>query len=50
MATKTNLDLISDGWFMEKNSQWPGQAMSLEVDKVIESKKSQYQDVLVFKR
>ena len=50
MATKTNLELISDGWFMEKNSQWPGQAMSLEVDEILESKKSEFQDVLIFKR
>ena len=50
MANKTNLELISDGWFMEKNSQWPGQAMSLEVDEILESKKSEFQDVLVFKR
>ncbi|XP_065655200.1 spermidine synthase isoform X2 [Hydra vulgaris] len=41
--------LIENGWFMEKNSQWPGQAFSLEVEEILVSKKSLYQDVLVFK-
>jgi len=43
------LDLIADGWFMEKNQQWPGQATSLEVDEVLFYKKSKMQDVLIFK-
>eukprot|EP00932_Pfiesteria_piscicida_P012680 SRR837773.2409.p1 GENE.SRR837773.2409~~SRR837773.2409.p1 ORF type:complete len:313 (-),score=82.03 SRR837773.2409:34-972(-) len=40
--------LIKDGWFMEKNSQWPGQANSLEVKQVLEHRKTDYQDLLVF--
>jgi spermidine synthase len=40
--------LIKDGWFMEKNSQWPGQANSLEVKTVLDHTKSDFQDILVF--
>jgi len=40
--------LIKDGWFMEKNPQWPGQATSLEVKKVLLHKKTDFQDLLVF--
>lgn len=49
-AGKTGKDLIRDGWFMEKNNQWPGHAFSLEVDEVLVSTKSKFQDILVFKR
>lgn len=41
---------IKDGWFAEiSETMWPGLAMSLKVEKVLYSKKSKYQDVLVFK-
>jgi spermidine synthase len=41
---------IKDGWFAEiSNTMWPGQAMSIKVDKVLYAGKSKYQDVLVFK-
>lgn len=40
--------ITSDGWFMEKNGQWPGQANSLQVKRVIEHKKTEYQDLMVF--
>ncbi|KAF9260420.1 hypothetical protein L218DRAFT_932518 [Marasmius fiardii PR-910] len=39
---------IQDGWFREISSQWPGQAMTLQVNKILHVEKSQYQDVLVF--
>ena len=39
---------IHDGWFHEENPQWPGQAMSLRVRRILHHEKSQYQDVLVF--
>ncbi|KAF7322752.1 Saccharopine dehydrogenase [Mycena chlorophos] len=39
---------IKDGWFREISSQWPGQAMTLRVVKVLHVEKSAYQDVLVF--
>ncbi|KAH8178920.1 spermine/spermidine synthase domain-containing protein [Sarocladium implicatum] len=40
---------IKDGWFREISHMWPGQAMTLKVDKVLHHEKSQYQDVLLFK-
>ncbi|KAI5479464.1 hypothetical protein MNV49_003608 [Pseudohyphozyma bogoriensis] len=40
---------IVDGWFREISSQWPGQAMTLQVEKILHVEKSLYQDVLVFK-
>ena len=39
---------LSDGWFREISSQWPGQAMTLKVRKILHVEKSLYQDVLVF--
>ncbi|KAG8990606.1 hypothetical protein FRB93_003153 [Tulasnella sp. JGI-2019a] len=39
---------IQDGWFREISSQWPGQAMTLKVVKILHVEKSLYQDVLVF--
>lgn len=38
----------SDGWFREISSQWPGQAITLKVTKILHIEKSLYQDVLVF--
>ena len=49
MEEGTGKDLIVDGWFMEKNKQWPGQAFSLEVEEVMFTTTSKYQDILVFK-
>ncbi|KAG6917779.1 hypothetical protein DXG01_001184 [Tephrocybe rancida] len=39
---------IVDGWFREISSQWPGQALTLKVNKILHVEKSLYQDVLVF--
>ncbi|EJC99425.1 spermidine synthase [Fomitiporia mediterranea MF3/22] len=39
---------IVDGWFREISHQWPGQAMTLRVNKILHVEKSKYQDVLVF--
>ena len=41
-------DTVLDGWFREISSQWPGQAMTLKVNKILHVEKSLYQDVLVF--
>ncbi|XP_068190073.1 spermidine synthase [Antennarius striatus] len=43
------MDLIKDGWFTEKCHLWPGQALSLQVEEVLYNKKSQYQDITVFR-
>lgn len=42
------LDLIVDGWFSERGSLWPGQAMSLEVKRVLFQTQTAFQDLLVF--
>ncbi|WOO78372.1 Saccharopine dehydrogenase [NADP(+), L-glutamate-forming] [Vanrija pseudolonga] len=39
---------IVDGWFREISSQWPGQAMTIKVKKILHHEKSLFQDVLVF--
>jgi spermidine synthase len=41
-------DLIIDGWFHERGELWPGQAMSLKVNKVLDHFRSDFQDILVF--
>jgi len=43
------MDALPKGWFSEVNSQWPGQALSLEVAEVLWDKKSDYQHVQVFR-
>ncbi|KAK6176467.1 hypothetical protein SNE40_014751 [Patella caerulea] len=43
------MDSIRNGWFSELSPLWPGQCMSLEVDKVLYHEKSKFQDILVFK-
>ncbi|ESX02214.1 hypothetical protein KL918_003758 [Ogataea parapolymorpha] len=41
--------MIKDGWFAEvSDTMWPGEAMSLKVNKILYSQRSKYQDVLVF--
>jgi spermidine synthase len=42
------MDLIIDGWFHERGELWPGQAMSLKVQKVLTHHRSDFQDILVF--
>ncbi|KAI9026175.1 Spermine/spermidine synthase-domain-containing protein [Hyaloraphidium curvatum] len=39
---------ISNGWFKETETMWPGQAMTLQVKEVLHHEKSLFQDVLVF--
>lgn len=47
-AGKDSKSLITDGWFIEKNSQWPGQANALKVEKILLHKQTDFQDLLVF--
>mmetsp|Transcript_13680 Transcript_13680/g.23461 ORF Transcript_13680/g.23461 Transcript_13680/m.23461 type:complete len:282 (+) Transcript_13680:73-918(+) len=42
------MDSLAKGWFSELSTLWPGQAFSLQVDQVIESTKSDFQEVEVF--
>lgn len=46
---KQKMNRIQNGWFSEINDQWPGQALSLEVEEILFEGKSKYQDILVFK-
>lgn len=39
---------MENGWFFEKNQQWPGQAFGLEVDDVLVDKKTKFQHLTVF--
>lgn len=42
--------LIVDGWFREVSDEcFPGQAFTLRVEKILYSKRSEFQDILVFK-
>jgi len=43
------MDALSKGWFSELSELWPGQSLSLEVEKVIFDAKSPYQHIVVFK-
>jgi len=43
------MDALPKGWFSEVNSQWPGQALSLEVSEKLWDQKSDYQHVQVFR-
>ena len=49
MSGEITHETIKDGWFREISHMWPGQAMTLKVEKVLHHEKSAYQDVLIFK-
>jgi len=42
------MNSIQNGWFSELGTLWPGQAMSLKVEKVLFEGKSEFQSVLAF--
>lgn len=48
MAEQLTHRTIQDGWFREISNMWPGQAMTLKVNKILHHEKSKYQDVLIF--
>lgn len=48
MSGELTHQTIKDGWFREISDMWPGQAMTLKVNKILHHEKSQYQDVLIF--
>ena len=41
--------VLMSGWFSEVNTQWPGQAMSLEIESTLLDLRSEYQHVVVYK-
>lgn len=50
MSAELTHPSVKDGWFAEvSKTMWPGQAMSLQVEKILHVEQSKYQDVLVFK-
>lgn len=50
MSQEITHPTIVDGWFREiSDTMWPGQAMTLKVEKILHHEKSKYQDVLIFK-
>ena len=44
------MDQLKNGWFSEISPVWPGQSLSLQVEKILHSEKSKFQDIIVFKR
>ncbi|KAI6359059.1 putrescine aminopropyltransferase, variant 3 [Pyricularia grisea] len=48
MSGEITHETIKEGWFREISDMWPGQAMTLKVEKVLHHEKSKYQDVLIF--
>ena len=44
------MNALASCWFSELNKEWPGQSFCLQVEEVLHTEKSQYQDILVFKR
>ena len=46
-SSTDRVDLLMKGWFSEVNSQWPGQALSLQVGEVLFDQRSPYQHVVV---
>ena len=43
------MEQIDNGWFHERNPNlWPGQAMSLEVERIIFTGRSEFQELLIF--
>lgn len=49
-AERASMDAIQKGWFTEVNDLWPGLGTSLQVEKVLHTEKTPYQEMLVFQR
>jgi len=43
------MDALKEGWYSEVNNQWPGQAMSIQIEERLFDARSDYQHVQVFK-
>lgn len=48
MSGEITHQTIKDGWFREISDMWPGQAMTLKVNKILHHEESKFQDVLIF--
>ncbi|XP_071517395.1 spermidine synthase isoform X2 [Panulirus ornatus] len=42
------MDQNLKGWYTERSPMWPGQAFSLQVEKVLHEKQSQFQNIKIF--
>ena len=49
-ACTSIMEISADSWFTESDSLWPGQAFSLQIEKILYRGNSKFQDILVFKR
>lgn len=43
------MNSFKEGWFSELSPLWDGQCISLEVEEVLHTEKSKYQDIAVLK-
>ncbi len=50
MSSEVNLGRLEGEWFSEVNEDWPGNAFSLKIKKVLCHEKSKFQDILIFER
>lgn len=41
------MNMLKSEWFSELSDLWPGQCMSLKVNKILHEEKSDYQDIFV---
>ncbi|GAQ81179.1 spermidine synthase [Klebsormidium nitens] len=47
-TARANMDRTLQGWYSELSPMWPGQALSLKMDKILFEDRSDFQDVVVF--
>ena len=45
MTGQNNVDRLINGWFSETSDMWPGIAISIEIEKILFSTKSRYQQI-----
>ena len=43
------MDSIKQGWFSEVSPMWPGQCLSLQIEEVLHTEKSQFQEIAILK-
>jgi spermidine synthase len=48
MTQENNLGRLMNGWFSETSDVWPGIALSIEIEKTLFAKKSQFQQIELF--
>lgn len=43
------MNIMKPGWFSEVSELWPGFSLSLKIEEVLHSERSQFQEILVVK-